>query len=324
MSTPRFDLVDIVQTIRKQRRFVLIITAVALVIGAVFFFTRKRAYTSESEYFVSNPLLSDRNSLYGGSDSRLDYFADEDDVDRVIALSESDTVVVEIIRKAGLDAANKLDMNNPKELNKLKGMYLANLQVKRTEYTMMRVAYTDADPQMAAKVANITVQVLENAYRSFYNSRRSGIYVSLQKKFSEQDSIVRALSDTLAVLRDKSGIYDLISPNRNNLVTSNIVSRGAGPGTGLYVEQIQNIEAIKDGVVMDQTRITTLLQQFSTGTNADELKLFHVISTARPPLNPKGPGFVIVAIASILLGLFFSVMYILLTTYYKILVRTER
>lgn len=324
MSSPRFDLVDIVQTIRKHRRFVLIVTTIALVVGVLFFLTRKKAYTSEAQFFVSNPLMSDRNSLYGGSDARLDYFADEDDIDRVIALAESDTVVVEVIKRSGLDATNKLNVNDPKELNKLKNIYLKNLKVKRTEYTMMEVTYTDPEPDQAAKVANVAVQVIENAYRSFYNTRRSGIFASLQKKFNEQDSVVRVLTDTLAKLRDESGIYDLISPNRNNLVTSAVVSRNPGPGMGIYVEQIQNVEAIKDGIVIDQTRITTLLQQFSTGTNSDELKLFHIISTARPPLEPKGPGIVIIAIASILLGFFFSVIYILLTTYYKILVRTER
>lgn len=322
MSTPRFDLVDIVQTIRQRRRFVIVVTVIAAIMGAIFYFTGKKEYTAKAEFFITNPLLSDRNSLFGGSDAKLDYFADEDDIDRVIALSESDTVVVDVIRKSGFDAYHKLDLNKPKELDDLKSMYLKNLKVKRTEYTMMQIGFSDKDAEMAANVANTTVAVLEAAYRNFYNSKRRNIHSSLLRKYEQQDSIIMAMTDTLAVLRDESGIYDLISPNRNNLVSSTIT--GKGEGKGRYVEQIQNVEAIKDGIVMDQTRITTLLQQFSTGTNEDELRLFHLISNARAPIDHSGPGLILVILASVFLGFLFSTIYILLTTYYKVIVSTER
>jgi len=260
--------------------------------------------------------------MFGGSGTKLDYFASEDDIDRVMALAESDTVVMRVIAESGFAADNKLDINVPEQRNKVRSLYIKGLQMKRTEYTLVQVSFTADEPERSARVVNTTVRVLEEAYRGFYLARKKAILGSLEKKYKEQDSTIRVLSDTLAVMRDKSGIYDLISPNRNNLVTSAISSKGGD--IGKYVEDIQNVEAIKDGIVIDQTRITSLIQQFSTGTGDHELDLFHIITVGRAPLDTKGPGIAIVMIGSILLGLFFSCVYVLLTTYYKILLEVKR
>jgi uncharacterized protein involved in exopolysaccharide biosynthesis len=322
MSTPRFDLVDIVQTIRKRFRLVIIVTLVAAVIGVAFHFLRKKEFTAKAQFFVSNPLLSDRNTLYGGPDSRLDYFGDEDDVDRVLALSESDTVIMKVLDQTGLAHEMDKDLIDPKNINDMKEYFMEHMKIKRTEYTMVEVSFSDKSPQRAASIANATVRVIEEAYRSFYNSRRQNIFNSLSKKFAEQDSAIVVLTDTLAVIRDRSGIYGLISPNRLNMVTSSV--SGKGGAIGKDIEVIQNIEAIKDGLVIDQTRIASLLQQFSTGTGDMEMELFQTISRARQPIVPNGLSGLLTLIASCLIGFFFSCIYILLSTYYRVLIAVER
>src|ERR1700748_2230396 len=118
MATPRFDLVDVVQTIRNRRKFVLIVTLVAAVIGGVFYLVKQKKYKAETEFLVTNPLFGDRNNIYG--DVRLiDYFGDEDDVDRVLALAQSDTVQDAIIRQAHLPQVYHLDINNPYDRDKI-------------------------------------------------------------------------------------------------------------------------------------------------------------------------------------------------------------
>ena len=44
MATPSFDLVDIIRTIQKKRRFVIVITAIAMVLGGTFFAIKKKKY----------------------------------------------------------------------------------------------------------------------------------------------------------------------------------------------------------------------------------------------------------------------------------------
>lgn len=322
MSTPRFDLVDIVQTIRKRFRFVMIVTLVAAVIGVAFHYLGKKEFTAKAEFFVSNPLLTDRNTIYGGADSRIDYFGDEDDVDRVLALAESDTVIMKVLLESGLAHEMDKDLIDARNIFEMKQYYRRHFEIKRTEYTMVEISFTDKDPIRAARIANMIVNTIEQAYRSFYNTRRTNIFASLTKKYAEQDSMINVFTDTLAKIRDRTGIYDLVSPNRNNIINGTINPRGVASGRD--IEVIQNIEALKDGMVIDQSRIASLLQQFTTGTGAQELEMFQVISRARQPIVPKGLTGLMTLIASCLIGFFFSVFFILITTYYKKIVAVER
>src|SRR5690606_17135900 len=111
MSNPRFDLVDIIRVIDRRKRFVFIVTGACLLIGLLFHYLREKKYEAKTAFFVSNPIYADRSSMFAGADSRYtDYFGDEDDIDRVIALSESDTIITQVIRNAGLDRAYDLSL----------------------------------------------------------------------------------------------------------------------------------------------------------------------------------------------------------------------
>ena len=323
MTNPRFDLVDIIRIIERRRRFVITVTLICLALGVLFYLVRQKKYEATVAFFVSNPILTDRSNIFAGADSRYtDYFGDEDDIDRVIALAESDTVVIQTIKNSGLDKAYDIDLNDPNERSKIKSRFSKNLEVKRTEYKLLEVYYTDKDPKIAADVANEAVKNIGAGYSNFYNSRKNIVYASLKKSLKAVDSSIVSLTDTLARLREESGIYDLISPNRVNLVNNSV--RGNGKDMGRYMEVIQNFESVKDMMVIVRSKYLSLLNQYSTGLGKDEMPLLHVITPARPPVNPSGPGLSIVLAASFFLGLFFSILYLLLTSYYKMVVSVNR
>jgi uncharacterized protein involved in exopolysaccharide biosynthesis len=287
-----------------------------MVLGLVFHLVRKKKYEAKAAFFVSNPIYTDRSSIFAGADSRYtDYFGDEDDIDRVIALSESDTIIAQIIANTGFDKANNLSLSDPYERNKLKQQFNKQLDIKRTEYKLLDLSFTDKDPVLAANVANESVKQIGSGYLNFYNTRKENVYNSIHNKLKDIDSSIDALTDTLTRLRSESGIYDIISPNRQNLVTSTV--KGNGKDLGRYIELIQNYESIKDMLVTDRAKYISLLNQYSTGVGPNEVNLLHSITIAKPPVDPAGPGLGIILAACFFLGLFFSILYVLLTTYYR-------
>lgn len=316
MSTTRFDLVDVFRIIDQRKKFIITVTMVTMALGLVFHLVRKKKYEAKAAFFVSNPIYSDRSSIFAGADSRYtDYFGDEDDIDRVIALADSDTLTTMIIGNTGYDQANKLSLADPFQRNKLKKQFKEQMKIKRTEYKLLELYFTDRDPVLAANVANEAVKQIEQGYRGFYNARKASVHQSISNKLRDMDSSILALTDTLTRLRNESGIFDIISPNRQNLVQSAI--KGNSKDHGRYIEVIQNFEATKDLLVTDRAKYVSLLNQYSTGVKPDEISLLHSITTARPPVDPAGPNLYIILAASFFVGLFFSIIYALLTTYYR-------
>jgi len=323
MTTPYFDLVDIIRAIQKHRRFIIIVTVVAAILGALFFAVRKKKYKAEAKFLVTNPLYGDRNYLFRNRDTRfIDFFGGDDDLDKVTALAGSDTVRDRIIRNCQFQEVYKSDINDPKGHAYLMTIFNKNFNIKRTEYKDMEVSYIAYDAQTAANVANMSVQVIEEMYRSYYTNIKQSVEKSITGKVTQLDSSIEALTDTLATMRDKYKIYDIISPSRENIISGEIKG-GGGAGYGKAIEEIQNIESIKDQYVTDRARYISELNEFAASTNSS-MRFLKTITTAEPPLNPNGPGLLLTAVIAALLGFFFSVIYIVLMAYYRMLNMVER
>lgn len=324
MSIIRFDLIEIVQIIRKHRRFVLIISCVATVLGAAFYLIKNKKYTAKTEFIVSNPSYTDRNNLYSANEMTfIDYFGGDDDIDRVIVLAESDTVITKIVENAHLAELYKFDMNRPTAMERLKQKFVKSFKIKRTEYKDIEISYTDRDPNIAADVANESARVIEESFRGYYSNVRRHAYDAIKDKVHQEDSTINILTDSLAVLRDKYGIYDIISPARENVIIGNVKGT-ANAGFGKGMEQIQNIEALKDQFVTDRAKHSSYLNEFAPGSKEDQLRLTQVISKAKPPVDPSGAGPVLTIIACALLGFFFSCFIVLVSVYYKAIISLQR
>ena len=302
MTNTSFDLVDIIRTLQKKRGFIVVMTLVA-------------NYKGQSNFFVNNPLYGDRSTLFRSVETRyVDYFGGDDELDKIMALANSDTVRDRIIRNCQFQDVYKLDINDPKGHAALMTIFNKNFNIKRTEYKDVEVSYLAYDPVTAANVANMSVKVLEETYRHYYTAIKENIYTAINDKVTQLDSSINSLTDSLAGLRDKYGIYSLISPARQDIINGDIKSSGKGYGKAL--EQVQNIESIKDQLVIDRAHYISVLNEFAT-TMGNSMEFLKVITRAVPPIQPTGPSAMIILAIAAFMGILFSSIYILLITYFR-------
>ncbi|MBL7683644.1 MAG: hypothetical protein JNK00_09820 [Flavipsychrobacter sp.] len=323
MSTPRFDIVDVTHTLRNNRKTILIVSVVAAVLGAAFYLISQREYKAIGSFIMTNPLYTDRNNLFQENGIQfVDYFAGDDDVDKLMSLVEADTVKYMVADKLNLWAHYKLDASKPKDVKKLLDTYKDNYKVIRSEYNACEVSFIDTEPATAAGVVNETMRSIESIFRGYYVSQRAKMIVSLEAKINEMDSSIIAMTDTLASLRDKYKVYDIINPARQNLMVSS--THGGGAGYGWAMEQVQNISSLKDQMVADRARYTSRLNEYRTTSKTDDIPLLHITTSARPPVKPKPPGLALTILSCGFIGLFFSSIYVLIRTYYRSLIAMER
>src|SRR4051812_39672096 len=109
MAAPSFDLIDVIRTIQKRRILIILVTVLAVIVGAVFHTVKKKKYQGEARFLVNNPLYGDRNNLFRTYETRyVDYFGGDDDLDKITALANSDTVRDRIIRNCDFDKIYKM------------------------------------------------------------------------------------------------------------------------------------------------------------------------------------------------------------------------
>ena len=315
MTNTSFDLVDIIRTLQKKRGFILAMTLVAMLLGGIFLVVRQKKYKGVATFFVNNPLYGDRSTLFRSQDTRyVDYFGGDDDVDKIMAFANSDTVRDRVIRNCQFDKIYKLDLNDPKGHAALMSIFTKNFTIKRSEYKDVTVSYVAKEPVDAANVADMAVSVMEETYRHYYTAMKMNIYSSISEKVTQLDSSINALTDTLAGLRDKYGIYSLISPDRRNIITGDL--RAGGKGYGRAIEEIQNIESIKDQLVTDRAHYISTLNEFAATTNRS-MEFLKLITRALPPTSPTGASITMVLLVAACAGIGFSSIYVLLITYFR-------
>ena len=314
MTETSFDLIDIIRTIQKKKGFIVVMTVVAILLGGIFLAIKHTKYKADARFFVNNPLYGDRSTLFRSQDTRyVDYFGGDDDVDKIMAFANSDTVKDRIIRNCQFQDVYKQDINDPKGHASLMAIFNKNFNIKRTEYKDVEVSYIAYDAVTAANVANMSVKVLEETYRHYYTAMKMNIYTSINDKVTQLDSAINTLTDSLGNMREKYGIYAIISPARHDVVSGEL--KGGGKGYGRALEQVQNVESIKDQLVTDRAHYISALNEFSATTNSS-MEFVKVITRALPPTAPTGASVGMVLIVAALLGLFFSTLYVLMMAYF--------
>ncbi len=301
MSTPRFDLVDIAKTLQQRHKFILIFTLIAALVGAVVYKVVPQKFEASSEVLVANPMVADRNYIFRSTEPRyIDFFAGEDDIDHVMAIAFSDNVKGNVITHMNLYKAYDLNETNKDNQEEMGKRWKKSYDVKRTEYKNVEISFKDTDPVRAANVVNDAVRTIETTYRGYYNLLKEQINNSLKTRMQRTDSAISVLTDSIAALKAN------ISSNLKNETV------------------IRNLETIQNQYALDQAKYVTLMNEFTTGTNAKEMEFVQVISPASPPLEPAGLGMVLSIIACAMVGFFVSVLATLMNGYFKALTSVER
>ena len=322
-DTPRFDLVDIAKVIQRKARFILLVALAGAIVGAAFYLIGTRKYKAASAFLVANPLYSDRNNIFrNDKTSFVDYYGREDDVDKLLAVAKADGTRDSIINAAHLIARYGTDTTKKKWRKDVESRFERSFDVKRTEYQTVEVSYTDADPKLATLLTNECVDIINRVYSGYYNALRTQNRQTLEARLKEIDSSLVSMTDTLAAMRDKYGIYEVISPARMNSATSS--SHSGGPGYGRAFEEVQSMEATKDQLVIDRSRYVSLINEFSTGMHAGDQPQIQVISPAIEPTQPRGLNLLLTIIACAAVAALFATLWVLITTYYRILTSVSR
>lgn len=310
-----YDLFAIIKIIGDQWRTILKMVVIAIVTGVVIYLLIPTKYEADVIFILKNPIYADRNYLYNYEAKFLDYTANDDDVDRLITMSSSDSLQNNIIKTMHLAAAYNFDSTDPEQVHKLKKYFKKNLKIYRNEYKNVVLTYSDKEPVRAAAVANLCVDMLELSLRGFYNGMRKSMYSSIMNKIHEEDSAIAVLTDTLVRLREQYGIYDIISPMRYTIMTGAMKANGHN-AFAKGVEQVQNIESVKDELVSDRAKHITLANQYSTGTEINEMPLTHIVQTAKPPFKQPLLDMLRITGISACLGLLFGIVQVLLSGYF--------
>lgn len=309
---PTTLLQNIISVLNSKKKQILYSCAGAILLGLIISLAKPKEYKAETAFILKNHLFADRSYLYSKDMRYINYYAPEDDIERLIALIDADSVIDILIRDLDLIRYYEVDTTGkPKALRMLKKSIAKQVKIIRTPEKNAELSYKDKNADTAAIIANKYLELIEKTLRKNYNTVRQDVLNSLQTKIKEEDSVLIVLSDSLARMRKYYRIYDIINPTRGNMLLNMHITDNGHPEFAEGLELIQNIESVKDRMVADRSDHVSLANQYTNSAQLNDLSLIQIIRVAEAPLKTSGLGIIAISLLCGLFGFIFIVLFVL-------------
>ena len=303
----QFNLFDVWKSVKKWRKHIISFTLLVSMITAGYYYTQKNEYKAYGSFFPSSAVMSGRINLFREVQQEwIDFFGGENEVDRAYVVGNSAGVVSYLIEKFDFASHYHIDTkNDPNGAKKVYKRFAKNFNLSRSGFKHIEVSFTDEDDKLAYLVVNEAMNRTEDLLRDLYSHINQQLALSLDHRRDSISAQLKLYTDSLVNLRVTYGIYDLVSPGRQNILQA--AAKGSGEHYARGLEEVQNIEEIKDKLTIDRAKYLSLSNEFRTA-DFKGFPMIHVVQWATPNGPKAGPYRILGVSMAFLISLVFGML----------------
>jgi hypothetical protein len=305
-SPLRFDLFDVTRIFLQWKKYIIGFALLVSIIVAGYMLYLKNYYRGYGAFYPASSVISGRINLFRETQQDwIDYFGEENEVDRAYVIGSSSKVITHLIDSFKMDKHYGIDVKEDKQgYQKVVKKFMKNYNINRTGFNHIEVTFTDPDSELAAGVANVAMSSIEDELREIFVGINQQLSLALDIRRDSLDQELTIMTDSLVKLRVQYNIYDIISPSRN-------IINGGAKGSGAFyaegLEKVQNLEELKDKLAMDKAKYLSLSNEFKTSIFKG-FPMIHVVQWASP-FGPKaGPFRILTVLSAFVLALIFALL----------------
>lgn len=207
MSERTYSLLGLWPIVDRWKKLVGIALAVALIGSLVVALLLPNIYSSTAVFFPTNPQSTDPDRIVDGEKLELENRAE--DLDRVITIGESQPVAELMIRR--FDLYNHYGVGqpgDPKADEAVLREFSDNLRIVHNERDAIELMFEDTDKQLAARMANTMVQVIDSVNQQLTLENRRNVLGLFRQRFEFLDAEFERSRRQLVQARRRYGIFN--------------------------------------------------------------------------------------------------------------------
>jgi uncharacterized protein involved in exopolysaccharide biosynthesis len=128
-------------------------------------------------------------------------FGEDEEAERMLQILHSNQIKDHIVRKFNLMSHYKINLSEPFPYTKLDKKYKSNIKYRRTEFMSIEIEVLDADPQMAADIANEIAAYIDTTIFNMQRERAVEAYNIVEKEYLNSQHEIDLISDSLKEIR---------------------------------------------------------------------------------------------------------------------------
>lgn len=271
---PQDNLLGVIQHLYKRRKFIIYTCLAAGFLTAVISLFLPNYYRSTTVFLAGSPDQANPQLLFELGSREAGYYGNENDIDRIMTLAESNELIYFLVDSFQLYEHYKINKENPKARFKVREEFLDHYEVKKTARDAIELSIEDVDRELAAAMTNAARSKIDEVVQQLIKNTQEKNLVTYQNRIKDQENYLRILSDSLILLRKKYNIFDPVTQG-DFLTTELVGSESQLAQTEAKLSLLEsnqiNIRGRRDSIAKLQTQVAglrtkrdTLLKKLST------------------------------------------------------------
>lgn len=211
------NLLDIIKTIFKYKWIIVLLCAVTFVGTALISLLLPNYYKATTVFFAASEDLAKPESLFSelGSNIRTEYYGNENDIDRLMTVAQSNELKDFLIDTFNLYEHYKINPAGKKARYKARLKISKYYDILKTDRDALELSFEDKSPDFAAQVSNAARKKIELiALQLIRNNQSKGLQAN-KTNLNEKSQLQQVLADSLTALRNAYGVFDGIEQTKD-------------------------------------------------------------------------------------------------------------
>jgi uncharacterized protein involved in exopolysaccharide biosynthesis len=197
-----FSAKEIIDVLKRNRRIVLLISFISIVVFSSVSLFMPDYYESEVILYPASSSSISQSLLDKNVKSRdILKFGEEEEVEQVQQILQSDMIRMRVIEKYELSKHYRIDTTSKFNKSDLFDTYDENVTVRRTKYNSVRIRVLDQDADTAALIANEVANLLDTTMNFLQKTRAEKAFKIVEREYTKLQNEINFLNDSLTVLR---------------------------------------------------------------------------------------------------------------------------
>jgi len=244
------SLLGVLRTLFRWKKQIVIICGVAVIGTVVISLLLPNFYKAKTVFFAASSDQAKPELLFNrAGDLRLEYYGNENDVDRLLTVAESNELADILIDSFGLMEHYDINPELSKARHRVREKFFKHYEVLKNKRDAIELTFESTDRELAARVANTTRALINSVALDLIRSGQSKTLNTYRQNIKNRQQRLQILTDSLAQLRSRYGIYNL-SAQTEALTTQLDASEAR------YVRSRSKLQALKEtrGIPRDTIR----------------------------------------------------------------------
>ena len=215
------NLIGILKTIYQHRKYIIGITALAAILSIGISLCLDNYYKSTTIFYAASPDLA-KPSPVGPVEQDMDFYGEDEDLDRLFSISQSREVMDYLVNKYDLYTHYDIDSTHEKGPFRLKKKFESLYQTKKTKFNALELTVEDKDRTLATNMANDARDKIAFIAQRLVKRSQDLLLENYKNNIISKELLLDQLNDSLSLVRARFGVYNTTSQGD---IISDLLSR---------------------------------------------------------------------------------------------------